>query len=90
MFEVDGGCRCVSKITDIYVKKYPVITIPFNKQFVDRYTGIDISSDRIEKTLLSLGFEVERSGDDFKAVVPSYRATKDVSMQADIVEEIEP
>ncbi|MBE5849543.1 MAG: phenylalanine--tRNA ligase subunit beta [Lachnospiraceae bacterium] len=88
LFEVDGGCRCVSKITDIYVKKYPIITIPFNKQFVDRYTGIDISSDRIEKTLLSLGFEVERSGDDFKAVVPSYRATKDVSMQADIVEEI--
>ena len=37
LFEVDGGCRCVSKITDIYVKKYPVITIPFNKQFVDRY-----------------------------------------------------
>lgn len=88
LFEVDSSCRCVSKITDIYVKKYPVITIPFDKHFIDRYTGIDISSDRIEKTLKSLGFSVERFGDDFKAVVPSFRATKDVSMQADIVEEI--
>ena len=88
LFDADDGCRCVSRITDVYAKKYPEIKIPFNKAFVDRYTGIDISSDRIEKTLLSLGFGIERSGDDFIASVPSYRATKDVSMQADIVEEI--
>ena len=31
---------------------------------------------------------MERNGDDFSVKVPSYRATKDVSMQADIVEEI--
>ncbi|MCR5672467.1 MAG: phenylalanine--tRNA ligase subunit beta [Lachnospiraceae bacterium] len=88
LFDTDSGCRCVSKITDVYAKRYPEIKVPFNKAFVDRYTGIDISSDRIEKTLISLGFTVERNGDDFVAAVPSYRATKDVSMQADIVEEI--
>jgi len=88
LFEADNGCRCVSKITDVYVKKYPEINIPFNKSFIDRYTGIDISSDRIENTLNSLGFIVKRNGDDFTVTVPSYRATKDVSMQADIVEEI--
>ena len=88
LFDADSGCKCVSKITDIYVKKYPEIEVPFNKQFIDRYTGIDISSDRIEKTLQSLGFGVWRNGDDFKATVPTWRATKDVSMQADIVEEI--
>ncbi len=86
--DIDKGFRCTSKITDVYAKKYPQIQIPFNKAFVDRYTGIDISSDRIEKTLKSLGFTVERNGDDFNVTVPSYRATKDVSMQADIVEEI--
>ena len=88
LHDADDGIRCVTKITDSYVRKYPVITIPFNKKFVDRYTGIDISSDRIEKTLISLGFKVDRSGDDFTVTVPSFRATKDVSMQADIVEEI--
>ncbi len=88
LFDRDSGCRCVTIITDVYVKKYPKITVPFNKQFIDRYTGIDISSDTIENTLTSLGFAVERDGDEFKAAVPTWRATKDVSMQADIVEEI--
>ncbi|MCR5473582.1 MAG: phenylalanine--tRNA ligase subunit beta [Lachnospiraceae bacterium] len=86
--EADDTFKCTSNITDVYVKKYPVIEVPFNKQFVDRYTGIDISSDRIEKTLKDLGFGIKRDGDEFVATVPSYRATKDVSMQADIVEEI--
>ncbi len=88
LHDTDGGIRCVTKITDSYVKKYPEIKVPFDKKFIDRYTGIDISSDRIEKTLLALGFGVERRGDDFTVTVPSWRATKDVSMQADIVEEI--
>lgn len=88
LFETDPDAKCVSKITDVYVKHYPTINIPFNKAFIDRYTGIDIPSDRIELTLTQLGFSVERNGDDFDVTVPSYRATKDVSMQADIVEEI--
>lgn len=88
LFDTDPDCKVVTNFTDIYVKKYPVIKVPFNKAFVDRYTGIDISSDLIEKTLVSLGFVVDRKDDDFEVTVPSYRATKDVSMQADIVEEV--
>ncbi len=88
LHDADDGFKCVSLISDVYVKKYPEIVIPFSKSFLDRYTGIDISSDKIEKTLISLGFGVKRQADDFTVTVPSYRATKDVSMQADIVEEI--
>ncbi|MCR5590210.1 MAG: phenylalanine--tRNA ligase subunit beta [Lachnospiraceae bacterium] len=88
LHDSDDGIRFVTGITDVYVKKYPEITVPFTKKFLDRYTGIDISSDRIEETLISLGFGIERSGDEFTIKVPSFRATKDVSMQADIVEEI--
>lgn len=88
LFDTDPDCKVVTGFTDVYVKHYPTITIPFDKKFLDRYTGIDIPSDRIEKTLVSLGFGVDRNGDEFNVTVPSYRATKDVSMQADIVEEI--
>lgn len=88
LFDVDPDCKVVSQFTDIYVKKYPVITVPFNKAFLDRYTGIDIPSDRIEDTLTKLGFGVKRENDEFEVTVPSFRATKDISMQADIVEEI--
>ena len=55
---------------------------------VDRYTGIDLSAAQIEKTLLSLGFTVETDGSRFTVGVPSWRATKDVTIRADIIEEI--
>lgn len=86
--DIDGGVTVVSSLTDEQAFKYDAINISFDKRFVDRYTGIDISSDTIEKTLSSLGFGVERESDSFKVVVPSWRATKDVTIKADIIEEI--
>ena len=85
---IDEGARVASQLTDEYTKKYPTIDITFNKAYVDKYTGIDISEERILKTLTALGFVVEKDGDDFKVKVPSFRATKDVTIKADIIEEI--
>ena len=85
---IDEGARVASQLTDEYTKKYPVIDITFNKAYVDKYTGIDISEERILKTLTALGFDVEKDGEDFKVKVPSFRATKDVTIKADIIEEI--
>ncbi|MBQ2877240.1 MAG: phenylalanine--tRNA ligase subunit beta [Clostridia bacterium] len=84
----DEGCEVISSFSDAYVKHYPTITLDFDKRYVDRYTGIDISSDRIMTTLTALGFGMTRDGDKFTAVVPSWRATKDVTIKADIIEEI--
>ena len=86
--DIDPDCRFVTGITDVYPTHYPELTVDFDKAFIDRYTGIDIGSDRIEETLTALGFETRRDGDAFSCKVPSFRATKDVSMKADIVEEI--
>ncbi|MBQ7097916.1 MAG: phenylalanine--tRNA ligase subunit beta [Clostridia bacterium] len=86
--DIDDGVKVVSSLTDEYAFKYDNINVDFNKAFVDRYAGIDISKETIVKTLQALGFGVELSGDDFKVAVPSWRATKDVTMKADIIEEI--
>ena len=86
--EYDSGCEVVSSFSDAYVRRYPTITLRFDKKYVDRYTGIDISEDRIVTTLTALGFGLSREGDEFVAVVPSWRATKDVTIKADIIEEI--
>ncbi len=86
--EIDPGCRVASRLSDEYQKKYPEIEINFDKNYVDRYTGIDISSDLISETLTDLGFSVKRDGDGFSVKVPSWRATKDVTIKADIIEEI--
>ena len=85
---IDEGARVASQLTDEYVRKYPEINISFNKAYVDKYTGIDISEERILKTLTALGFDVNKDGEEFKVKVPSFRATKDVTIKADIIEEI--
>ena len=84
----DGGAKVVSALTDEYAFKYDTVELTFDKAFVDRYTGIEIDNDTILKTLSSLGFKAELSGDTFDVVVPSWRATKDVTIKADIIEEI--
>ncbi len=85
---IDSGAVVSSQLSDEYVKHYPEITLTFDKKYVDRYTGIDISNERISNTLNSLGFDVELEDDVFTVKVPSWRATKDVTIKADIIEEI--
>ena len=88
LLDIDSGTVITSSLTDEYAFKYDNVELSFDKSFVDRYTGIEIENDRIVKTLSSLGFGVENEGDSFKVSVPSWRATKDVTMKADIIEEI--
>ena len=86
--DIDGGVQVTSSLTDEYAEKYDDVTLSFDKKFVDRYTGIEISNDTIVKTLESLGFGVKLENNEFTVNVPSWRATKDVTIKADIIEEI--
>ncbi|MBQ9993310.1 MAG: phenylalanine--tRNA ligase subunit beta [Clostridia bacterium] len=85
---IDPEAKVISRLTDSYVKKYDTISLEFDKKYVDRYTGINITNAQILKTLRALGFEVEANRGNFKVVVPSWRSTKDVTIKADIIEEI--
>ncbi len=86
--DIDSGVKVVSSLTDEYAFRYDNIKIDFDKNFVDRYAGIEISNDTIVNTLKALGFEVALDNNNFSVQVPSWRATKDVTMKADIIEEI--
>ena len=86
--DLDEGAEVISAFSDAYVKHYSEITLEFDKRYVDRYTGIDISTETIVETLTSLGFGVKLDGDAFTVKVPSWRSTKDVTIKADIIEEI--
>ena len=88
LLDICPQATVTSAVTDSYVTRYPTIEMKIDKAYVDRYTGIDISSDRIERTLTSLGFGVDRVGDSFAVTVSSWRATKDVTIPADLIEEI--
>ncbi len=84
----DPDAQVVSSLTDEYPVKFDKVTLNFDKKFVDRYTGIEIGNDTIVKTLTDLGFGVTLENDNFTVEVPSWRATKDVTIKADIIEEI--
>ncbi len=84
----DSDVQVVSCLTDEYAVKFPPVTLHFDQNFVDRYTGISIGSDTIVHTLTGLGFAVTLDGDKYTVDVPSWRITKDVTMNADIIEEI--
>ena len=80
--------RVISALTDCYVHHFDTITLTFDQRYVDRYTGITITKEEILRTLTALGFAVECEGDTFTVTVPSWRATKDVTIKADLIEEI--
>ena len=88
LLDVDPDAQVISRLTDVYVKRYPAVSLTFDKPYVDRYTGIEISNEQILSTLTSLGFGAGFDGKEFHVDVPSWRSTKDVTIKADIIEEI--
>ena len=88
LLDIDPGAQVISRLTDVYCKRYPAVSLEFDKAYVDRYTGIEIANDRILETLHALGFGASYDGELFHVDVPSWRSTKDVTIKADIIEEI--
>ena len=88
--DIDPCAKVISRLTDDYRRSYECKTLVIDKAFVDRYTGIGdaITCEHIEKTLTALGFQVVTEGETFTVTVPSWRATKDVTLKADLIEEI--
>ena len=88
LLEIDPGAKVSSQLTDEYVRKYDEISLSFTKAYVDRYTGIDIPTEQILSTLNLLGFNAKLDGENISVTVPTWRATKDVTIKADVIEEI--
>lgn len=86
--QIDPGVAVASRLTDVYVRRFPSIHLSIGRKFIDRYTGIDLPDETVKRTLSSLGFGVAQKGTDFEVDVPSWRATKDVTIKADLIEEI--
>ena len=55
---------------------------------VRKVLGHDVSDSEIKEILNFLDFGIEENGADLTVTVPSYRATKDIECEADLIEEI--
>ena len=77
-----------SSITDVYPTIQGENKIALNKDYLYKYMGFNIEDDIVIQILSSLGFKVKNNSKKFDIIVPTYRSTKDISMPADIIEEI--
>lgn len=80
--------QITSNLTDIYPNVLEEKKICLKKMDINRYTTLEISDDDVVRILTSLGFKVKVNKDNYDITVPTYRATKDISMAADIIEEL--
>ncbi|MCB0333617.1 MAG: phenylalanine--tRNA ligase subunit beta, partial [Bdellovibrionales bacterium] len=74
--------------TEHYPSKQAEITIDVERDFIINRIGKEISTEEITAKLSALGFGVSVSNECFHITVPSWRATGDVSIPEDIVEEV--
>ena len=77
-----------SNLTDIYPTKTEEIEVILSKDLLKKYMGFEMVESDVVKILTSLDFKISVEDGNYKVIVPTYRATKDVSMAADIIEEI--
>jgi phenylalanyl-tRNA synthetase beta chain len=84
-----AGVRILSPLIDIDQREKREVRIPLNVDWVSRLLGVQIPRGRITGILGALQFGTEEVDEkNIMVRVPSFRATKDVSIPQDLVEEV--
>ncbi len=82
------GAKMVSPITTAGTWKPKTLTLTASPESICSKIGVQIPTKEITRILKSLEFGVTANGKNLKITVPSHRATRDVSIEEDIVEEV--
>ncbi len=77
-----------SDITDIYPNEFLEKEVILNKNLLEKYLDFKMEDEMVKSILESLEFKVKVNKDHYKVTVPTFRANKDVTIPADIIEEI--
>ncbi len=80
--------RLTSRLSDAFPSPPRPVSIRIDPKFVSSYVGREVAAGQIEKILTALAFKVRPDGNKLEATVPSFRATKDIGIEADITEEV--
>ena len=86
--KIDKNIIVTSCFSDCYKVKLPKIEIDVTKDFISKRIGAIVAESKIIEILNSLGFVCKKKKDVIHCVVPSFRATKDISIKEDLVEEV--
>lgn len=75
----------ISDVSNFSIASGPII---IDKNIFTKKLGINIPEKEIVKILSKLGFSLKDSGKTWSVTIPSWRATKDISIAEDLVEEV--
>ncbi|MFZ5365185.1 MAG: phenylalanine--tRNA ligase subunit beta [Patescibacteria group bacterium] len=62
--------------------------IVLSKDFLAKRIGYPLEDKTVERILKNLGFEMKEKRKEWEVTVPTYRATGDISIKEDVVEEV--
>ena len=77
-----------SNLTDVYPKVLKEGNIILDKKTLEIYMGRVLEDETVVSILEKLGFKVTVEKDYYDVVVPTFRATKDIKIKEDLIEEI--
>ncbi len=81
--------KMAGPVTDFYPQKAKPISVLLETARVSKKIGVELSEAEMTKHLKALQFGVKKAKKGFlKVEVPTFRATKDVSIEEDLVEEV--
>lgn len=86
--EICPDARIVSNMIDTGPVRLPQGSMVLPLSFVHKKIGINIGQKQATSILNRLGFGVKRKGDSLAVTIPTWRATRDISIPEDLVEEI--
>ena len=78
----------VTGLSDLYPKHLENAEIDATLSWLERRLGKSLTPDDVKHKMELLGYQVTFDGDNMHVVVPTWRSTGDVSIKADIMEEV--
>lgn len=82
------GMKLTSRLSDAFPRPPQPTHVAVDPAFVGTYMGRSVSTKEITGILDPLGFTVREEAGRLDVQIPSWRATKDIAIEADIIEEI--
>jgi phenylalanyl-tRNA synthetase beta chain len=86
--ELSPTAKMVGSLVDVDNSVKTKITLDLDLSWLQKRLGEEISASSADKILTKLGFTVKTSAKMLKVTVPSFRASKDVTIVEDLVEEV--
>lgn len=90
LLELNPGAKVVGKLEydGLPLNEYRPLVLSTSVEKINLRLGKEVEKSEVIRIFKDLGFGVNESGAKLDITVPSYRATKDVECEADLIEEI--